>query len=120
LCTSFGYRDKKVVGVFVRFRAPLQKVWGKGCFSTKHFPGHRDTDTDSHKTANGQLFKARLEVMEFYPKKMFEEGLASVMVAHLNVPSLSQTKLSSSISYNVVTNVLQKNWAFRVLFLQML
>jgi beta-glucosidase-like glycosyl hydrolase len=52
---------------------------------------------------------------------MFEEGLASVMVAHLNVPSLeSKPNYPSSISYNVVTNVLQKNWAFKVLFLQML
>jgi hypothetical protein len=46
--------------------------------------------------------------MEFYPKKMFEEGLASVMVAHLNVPSLESNQIPSSISYNVVTNVLQK------------
>jgi beta-glucosidase-like glycosyl hydrolase len=50
---------------------------------------------------------------------MFEEGLASVMVAHLNVPE-SKPNYPSSISYNVVTNVLQKNWAFKVLFLQML
>jgi beta-glucosidase-like glycosyl hydrolase len=50
---------------------------------------------------------------------MFEEGLASVMVAHLNVPS-DKPNYPSSISYNVVTNVLQKNWAFKVLFLQML
>jgi beta-glucosidase-like glycosyl hydrolase len=51
--------------------------------------------------------------MEFYPyKKMFEEGLASVMVAHLNVPSLeSKPNYPSSISYNVVTNA-SKNWAF--------
>jgi hypothetical protein len=58
--------------------------------------------------------------MEFYPKKMFEEGLASVMVAHLNVPSLESKQNYPSISYNVVTNVLQRNWAFKVLFLQML
>jgi hypothetical protein len=38
--------------------------------------------------------KQKLEVMEFYPyKKMFEEGLASVMVAHLNVPSLSPNQI---------------------------
>jgi beta-glucosidase-like glycosyl hydrolase len=49
---------------------------------------------------------------------MFEEGLASVMVAHLNVPSLSPNQIiPSSISYNVVTNVLQKELG---LILQML
>jgi beta-glucosidase-like glycosyl hydrolase len=84
---------------------------GKGVFSTgKHFPGHGDTDTDSHKGLPTVNFsKQRLEVMEFYPyKKMFEEGLASVMVAHLNVPSLESKPNYPSISYNVVTNVLQK------------
>jgi beta-glucosidase-like glycosyl hydrolase len=54
--------------------------------------------------------------MEFYPKKMFEEGLASVMVAHLNVPSLESKPNYPSFFYNVVTNVLQKNWAFRSYF----
>jgi beta-glucosidase-like glycosyl hydrolase len=44
---------------------------------------------------------------------MFEEGLAS-MVAHLNVPSLeSKPNYPSSISYNVVTNVLQKELGFQ-------
>jgi beta-glucosidase-like glycosyl hydrolase len=43
---------------------------------------------------------------------MFEEGLASVMVAHLNVPE-SKPNYPSSISYNVVTNVLQKELGFQ-------
>jgi beta-glucosidase-like glycosyl hydrolase len=45
--------------------------------------------------------------IEFYPyKKMFHEGLSSVMVAHLNVPSLEpRSEYPSSISYNVVTDV---------------
>jgi beta-glucosidase-like glycosyl hydrolase len=48
------------------------------------------------------------------------EGLASVMVAHLNVPSLSPNQIIPLLlSYNVVTNVLQKELGF-VLFLQML
>jgi beta-glucosidase-like glycosyl hydrolase len=38
------------------------------------------------------------------------------MVAHLNVPSLSPNQIISSISYNVVTNVLQKELGFQVLF----
>jgi CubicO group peptidase (beta-lactamase class C family) len=63
--------------------------------------------------------KARLEAMEFYPyKKIFREGLSSVMVAHLNVPSLeSQDNFPSSLSYNVVTNVLQKELGFNGLII---
>jgi beta-glucosidase-like glycosyl hydrolase len=94
----------------------MKGMQGKGCFP--HFPGHGDTDTDSTKDCPPSTFLSKVRgngVLSY--KKMFEEGLASVMVAHLNVPSLeSKPNYPSSISYNVVTNVLQKNWAFRVLF----
>jgi len=52
--------------------------------------------------------------VEFYPyKKLFNEGLASVMVAHLNVPSVEPREgYPTSISYNVVTNILQKELGF--------
>jgi beta-glucosidase-like glycosyl hydrolase len=81
----------------------------EGVFHRKHFPGHGDTTPTPTRAATVNFSKQRLEVMEFYPTKMFEEGLASVMVAHLNVPSLEpRPNLPSSISYNVVTNV-QKN-----------
>jgi beta-glucosidase-like glycosyl hydrolase/CubicO group peptidase (beta-lactamase class C family) len=111
---SFGEDKYKVTE---RAIAMMNGMQGKGVFSTgKHFPGHGDTETDSHKGLPTVNFsKQRLEVMEFYPyKKMFEEGLASVMVAHLNVPSLeSKLNYPSSISYNVVTNVLQKELGFQ-------
>jgi hypothetical protein len=56
--------------------------------------------------------------IEFYPyKKMFHEGLSSVMVAHLNVPSLEPRSEYPSDFYNVVTDVLQKIRVSRVLFL---
>jgi beta-glucosidase-like glycosyl hydrolase/CubicO group peptidase (beta-lactamase class C family) len=111
---SFGEDKYKVTE---RAIAMMKGMQSKGVFSTgKHFPGHGDTDTDSHKGLPTVNFsKDRLEIMEFYPyKKMFAEGLASVMVAHLNVPSLeSKQNYPSSISYNVVTNVLQKELGFQ-------
>jgi beta-glucosidase-like glycosyl hydrolase/CubicO group peptidase (beta-lactamase class C family) len=111
---SFG-EDK--YNVTERAIAMVKGMQGKGVFSTgKHFPGHGDTDADSHKELPTVNFsKERLEVMEFYPyKKMFEEGLTSVMVAHLNVPSLEpRINYPSSISYNIVTNVLQKELGFQ-------
>ena len=58
--------------------------------TAKHFPGHGDTDTDSHKTLPTVNFDyKRIDSVELYPyRKLIKDGLASVMVAHLNVPSL--------------------------------
>lgn len=110
---SFG-EDKEEVTK--RAVALMKGFQNQGVFSTgKHFPGHGDTETDSHHTLPMVNFsKERLEDVEFYPyKKMFDLGLASVMVAHLNVPSLeSRPNYPSSISYNVVTNILKKQLGF--------
>ncbi|CAM2985103.1 glycoside hydrolase family 3 N-terminal domain-containing protein [Flavobacterium frigoris] len=111
---SFGEDKYKVTE---RAIAMMKGMQSKGVFSTgKHFPGHGDTDIDSHKGLPIVNFsKERLEIMEFYPyKKMFEKGLASVMVAHLNVPSLEpKPNYPSSISYKIVTDVLQKELGFQ-------
>jgi beta-glucosidase-like glycosyl hydrolase/CubicO group peptidase (beta-lactamase class C family) len=110
---SFGEDKYKVTE---RATAIMKGLQREGIFATgKHFPGHGDTETDSHKALPTVNFsKERLQVMEFYPyRKMFEQGLSSVMVAHLNVPSLeSRRNYPSSISYNVVTNTLQKELGF--------
>ncbi|MES2544381.1 MAG: glycoside hydrolase family 3 N-terminal domain-containing protein [Bacteroidota bacterium] len=96
--------------------ALMKGVQSQGVFSTgKHFPGHGDTETDSHLSLPLVNFsQERLNEIEFYPyKKMFREGLASVMVAHLSVPSIEpRTNYPTSISYNVVTNILQKQLGF--------
>ncbi|MFV7234882.1 glycoside hydrolase family 3 N-terminal domain-containing protein [Flavobacterium sp. ZB4R12] len=111
---SFGEDKFKVTE---RAIALMKGVQSQGIFSTgKHFPGHGDTEIDSHKGLPTINFsKERLEQVEFYPyKKMFHEGLSSVMVAHLNVPSLEiRPNFPSSISYNVVTNILQKELGFK-------
>lgn len=110
---SFG-EDK--VNVSNRAIALMKGVQGQGVFCTgKHFPGHGDTSVDSHKALPLIDFsKERLELVELYPyKKTFDEGLVSVMVAHLNIPSLEpQANIPSSASYNIVTNLLQKELGF--------
>lgn len=111
---SFGEDKFKVTE---RAIAVMKGVQSQGIFATgKHFPGHGDTETDSHKGLPIVNFsKERLEQVELYPyKKMFHEGLSSVMVAHLNVPSLEpRSNYPSSISYNIVTTILQKEMGFR-------
>ena len=96
--------------------ALMKGVQGQGVFTTgKHFPGHGDTSADSHYTLPLVTFsKERIDLVELYPyKRMFDEGLVSVMVGHLNIPSLeSKENYPSSATYNVVTNLLQNQLGF--------
>lgn len=88
----------------------------EGLFATaKHFPGHGDTSTDSHHNLPLiDLDKDRLHQVELYPyKKLFKNGLSSVMVAHLNLPAYEPNDaIPSSLSYNVVTKLLRDELEF--------
>ena len=115
---SFGESKTNVSDKAV---ALMNGVQSQGVFTTgKHFPGHGDTSTDSHYTLPLVTFsKERIDLVELYPyKRMFDEGLASVMVGHLNIPSLeNKQNYPSSASYNVVTNLLQKQMGFEGLII---
>ncbi len=82
--------------------------------SGKHFPGHGNTSNDSHKTLPTIGFdQARLDTTELYPfKKVIEQGLSSVMTAHLNVPALTQSIVPTSLSHEVVTLLLKDKIGF--------
>ena len=110
---SFGENKENVTQSALALMKGFQS---QGVFSTgKHFPGHGDTEADSHLSLpNVSFSKERINEVEFYPyKKLFNEGLASVMVAHLSVPSLEpRINYPTSISYNVVTTILQNQLGF--------
>ena len=110
---SFG-EDK--INVTNAAEALMIGLQSEGVFATaKHFPGHGDTATDSHHTLPMVNFdKERLDNIELYPyKELIKKGLSSVMVAHLNVPSIEpRDGYPTSISYNVVTNILKKELKF--------
>lgn len=110
---SFGEDKINVTNAAVALMDGLQSV---GVFATaKHFPGHGDTETDSHHTLPVVKFtKQRIDSIELYPyREMIKNGLASVMVAHLDVPSIESRKgYPTSISYNVVTNILKNELKF--------
>ncbi len=110
---SFGEIPDNVADKAIAFTKGMQSE--QVLASAKHFPGHGDTDTDSHVSLPTIPFsRERLDSIELYPyKKLFDNGLASVMVGHLSVPELeSNTSLPSSLSKNIVTGVLKNQLGF--------
>ncbi|MFV0237537.1 MAG: glycoside hydrolase family 3 N-terminal domain-containing protein [Flavobacteriales bacterium] len=88
--------------------------------SAKHFPGHGDTNTDSHKTLPTLNHnRQRLNDIELYPfKKLIDANVGSIMVAHLNVPVLEpNSKLPSSISPKIVNGLLKKEMGYQGLII---
>ena len=83
--------------------------------TAKHFPGHGDTAVDSHHNLPAISHdKDRLEKIELYPyRKLIEQGLSSIMVAHLNIPAYEpDPNLPSSLSYEIVTKLLREEMGF--------
>jgi len=115
---SFG-EDKK--NVTLKSLAYLKGMQSEGIMgSAKHFPGHGDTSTDSHKTLPSIDFSAkRINNVELYPyKELIKNQLSGVMVAHMEVPSLEKTpKLPSTLSKNIITNLLKKKLKFEGLII---
>lgn len=84
--------------------------------SAKHFPGHGDTSQDSHHTLPvvGHNLQ-RLNSVELAPfQKLIDAGVASVMVAHLNLPEFEpDPKIPSSLSKNIITDLLKGKMNFK-------
>ncbi len=83
--------------------------------TAKHFPGHGDTDTDSHH-ALPQINHSveRLTSVELYPfMKLIEAGVGGVMVAHLDIPALDSTGVPSTLSKPIITDLLKKQMGFQ-------
>ena len=115
---SFGENKENVTQKAIAFTKGMQSAGVLA--NAKHFPGHGDTAADSHHTLPTINFsEQRLDSLELYPfKKMFKEGVASVMTAHLSIPALeTNAKLPSSLSKNVVTTLLQDKLGFKGLII---
>ncbi|HSJ11173.1 MAG TPA: glycoside hydrolase family 3 N-terminal domain-containing protein, partial [Gillisia sp.] len=83
--------------------------------TAKHFPGHGDTDTDSH-YALPQIThtRARLDSLELYPfRKIVKAGIGGVMVAHLDIPALDSTGVPSTLSKPIITSLLKDELGFQ-------
>ncbi|MEO8795465.1 MAG: glycoside hydrolase family 3 N-terminal domain-containing protein, partial [Daejeonella sp.] len=84
--------------------------------SLKHFPGHGDTDVDSHYDLPQLPFsRERLDSLEMYPfRELIKKGASGIMVAHMNIPALDNTPhLPSTLSKPIVTGVLKNDLGFK-------
>ncbi|MEA3504028.1 MAG: glycoside hydrolase family 3 N-terminal domain-containing protein [Bacteroidota bacterium] len=111
---SFGENKYDVADKGLMYMYGLQE---HGVIATaKHFPGHGDTDSDSHLTLpiiNHDV--QRLHSTELYPfTKLISNGLQGIMTAHLYIPSLDSTpNTASTISWPVVTGLLKNKLNFK-------
>lgn len=115
---SFGSEVDNVITKGLAYAEGLQE---NGVLaSMKHFPGHGDTDTDSHldlPVVSHSL--ERLNKVELAPfKALMNKKIAGVMVAHLYVPALEkQSGVPASISYDIVTQLLKNTYNYKGLII---
>lgn len=110
---SFG-SDPKTVSK--QTAAMVKGIEDAGVIScVKHFPGHGDTDKDSHMELPVVSHSvAEFESKDFLPfKSAIDAGTRSVMVAHLNVPALDPSGMPSSLSKPVIETYLRKKLGFK-------
>lgn len=111
---SFGEDPKNVADKVILYSSGLES--GGVLSVSKHFPGHGDTETDSHHSLPFLNFtRARLDSIELYPfKQAIRAGLGGMMVGHLEVPVLEPQKgIPSSLSHNVVQGLLKDELGFK-------
>ncbi len=111
---SFGESPELVAAMSSAFASGLQSR-GVGA-TAKHFPGHGDTDVDSHLSLPVVSHsRAELDSIDLVPyKSLIRRGVDAVMVAHLELPALDpHVVLPSSLSQNVVSGLLQRDLGFQ-------
>lgn len=115
---SFGSEVPNVISSALAYSNGLQD--NNILAAIKHFPGHGDTDQDSHldlPVISHSL--KRLNEIEIAPfKALMNKGIGGVMVAHLYVPALEKTKgIPASISKNIITGILKEQLGYKGLII---
>lgn len=111
---SFGEDREEAARKSVAYMRGLQTAGVMA--SGKHFPGHGDTDVDSHYDLPViQHTMERLEDIELYPfRQLIDEGIGSIMVAHLHVPAIDSTaNMSTTLSPLAVRHLLKEKMGFK-------
>ena len=110
---SFGENPQNVLSKSKRYIEGMQAVGVQACI--KHFPGHGDTDTDSHH--NIPIInhdRTYLDSVELYPfRNLLQTGEISLMAGHLEVPALEQqTNRPASTSTAILTDLLRGEYKY--------
>ncbi|MDR0976991.1 MAG: beta-N-acetylglucosaminidase, partial [Prevotellaceae bacterium] len=111
---SFGENPRRAAAKVVAYGRGLEA--GGVLSVSKHFPGHGDTDVDSHKALPVLPFsRARLDSIELVPfRAAIGAGLGGMMVGHLQVPLFEPDgETPSSLSHTLVTSLLKEELGFR-------
>ena len=110
---SFGSDVQNVIAKALAYAQGLQD---NGVLAAiKHFPGHGDTDVDSHLDLPVVKHSLeRLNKIELAPfKALMDKKIGGAMIAHLYVPQLEKWKnIPASISYDIVTNLLKNKFRY--------
>src|SRR5205085_12265581 len=110
---SFGDDRETVLRNSFLYMKGLQD--GRVLATGKHFPGHGNTDADSHLTLPTVTSNAaQLDSVELYPfRALIDSGIGSMMVAHLSVPSLDTiANHPSTLSKKIVEGMLKQEMKF--------
>lgn len=111
---SFGSNVDRVSQMGAAYMRGLQK---SGVLATaKHFPGHGDSDADSHLTLPSIMHDSgRLDSVELAPfKALSNQGLGAMMAAHLHIPAWCSTPgQPSTLSPQIIDSILRKELGFR-------
>ncbi len=115
---SFGSEVNNVVKSATAYSKGLQD--SNVLAAIKHFPGHGDTNTDSHldlPVVSHNL--QRLNDVELAPfKALMDQGIGGVMVAHLYVPALEKEKgIPASVSKSIITGLLKEKYGYKGLII---
>lgn len=115
---SYGESPQLVADIASAYTAGMQS---NGLVATaKHFPGHGDTDVDSHydlPVLNEN--RARLDKIELYPfRQLIDKGVMGIMTAHLAVSALDgKQRIPASLSRKITTGLLQNELGFKGLII---
>ena len=111
---SFGQDKYQVARMGVQM---IHGIQDQGVMAVaKHFPGHGDTDTDSHLDMPViRKSRAQLDSLELYPfRQAIDAGVASIMMAHLYIPAIDSTpNTPTSISHKAVTDLLKGEYGYK-------
>jgi beta-N-acetylhexosaminidase len=111
---SFGEDRFRVTEKSAAYMKGLQDGQVMAC--PKHFPGHGDTDVDSHKDLPViRHSRQRLDSIELYPfRELTRLGMQSIMVAHLSIPALDDAlRMPTTLSRKVVSELLREQIGFQ-------